>query len=202
MRKRSMHSAPYEPPVTPASWGTDARMFAQRVKQLFDDLFSQSHAAEKKLKMLPDELTRQLADSVFPIGSIYEANAVSNCPSNRFPWQTWEEYMPGRVLVGAGAADYGTAFESGAIGGEMDHTLTVEEIPSHAHKFPRQQWYSNDVEDAGTNATIYSWKTTTGGSTSKRYTSNNDARYGRAGGSSSHNNMQPYAVIYRWIRIK
>ena len=85
----------------------------------------------------------------------------------------WEAFGAGRVLVGAGGR-----FTAGQTGGEYEHTLTVNEMPSHSHS-------SNSLGsqyDGGAN-----FNQTSGTSA--------------AGGGQPHNNMQPYVVVYMWRRI-
>ena len=71
-------------------------------------------------------------DFIYPVGIIIELTVNTN-PKELFGIGTWEPYMPGRVLVGAGTADSGTVYEAGTIGGEETHTLTVDGMPSHTH---------------------------------------------------------------------
>lgn len=103
--------------------------------------------------------------------------------------------LRGRVPlgVGTGTATDATAHTLGDQNGAETHTLTVNEIPSHVHKFNRQQWYSADTSSGGTSS-IYSWKTTTGGSTYYLY-QGLDSTYGPTGGDQAHSNMQPYLAI-------
>ena len=107
-----------------------------------------------------------------------------------------------RVAVGRDANDEDFA-ALGTTGGEKEHTLTVDEMPSHVHNFERQQWFSSDIAVSDNTGSIYSWKTTTGGSTSQSYTSSNyPGRYGYTGGSQPHNNLQPYIVTNFIVKAK
>jgi microcystin-dependent protein len=99
--------------------------------------------------------------------------------------------IEGRFLIGA-SSSYGV----GTTGGEATHVLTVAEMPSHSHGFARQQWYAADtVVSSGTNS-IYSWKSSTGGTTSASY--KGGVYY--TGGGSAHNNIPPYYAVYIWVR--
>ena len=103
----------------------------------------------------------------------------------------------GRAPIGAGQGTGLTARTLGTqnIGAET-HTLNADQMPSHIHKFQRQQWYGADSEVPGTGTgSIYSWKSGTGGTTSKAYTNSNTAMYGPTGGGQAHNNMQPSTVV-------
>ena len=66
-------------------------------------------------------------------------------------------------------------------------------MPNHIHKFNRQQWYSADTS-SGSTGSLYSWKTSAGGSTYYLY-QGGDSTYGPTGGDEAHNNMQPYLAI-------
>lgn len=100
---------------------------------------------------------RQLVDLVYPVGSIYISTASTN-PGTLFGG-TWEAFAPGRVLIGAGQGDDGTTSMSfTALGeyGEYKHSLTVSEMPNHAHNIPALNY---EVQGAG-GSTIASHKTT------------------------------------------
>ncbi len=86
--------------------------------------------------------------------------------------------------------NYGTKHPLGQAGGEETHSLTVNEIPSHAHSVGA----SNDVPNQGmptgnvwgTNGDAYS-TTLNGGM--------NAASIGKTGNGLGHQNMQPYLVL-------
>ena len=67
-------------------------------------------------------------DEVYPVGSIYmSVNATD--PGTLFGgvWQRIKE----RFLLASG-----DTHGAGSTGGEFEHTLTVEEMPSHSHSMP------------------------------------------------------------------
>ena len=78
---------------------------------------------------------QNILDFVYPVGSIYMTTNIQN-PSTLFggEWVAWGE---GRVPVGAGTGrdsnGVSKSFESGATGGEYNHTLSNEEMPKHNH---------------------------------------------------------------------
>lgn len=130
-----------------------------------------------------------LINYIYPVGSIYiSINEVS--PAVLFGG-TWEK-IENRFLLAAGS-DYAT----GSIGGEAEHILTVDEIPSHKHTMTRQQWYSADEIYAASTGTIFSWKSSSGGTTSAGYRGKD---MDDTGGSQAHNNMPPYLVVNIWKR--
>lgn len=62
----------------------------------------------------------------YPIGSIYQSTNSTN-PSNIFGG-TWSQ-IKDRFLLACG-----DNYANGSVGGEASHTLTINEIPSHAHR--------------------------------------------------------------------
>lgn len=63
---------------------------------------------------------------VYPVGSIY-MSVNSTSPATLFGG-TWVALNEGRVLIGAGSS-----YPAGSTGGEANHTLTTDEMPSHSH---------------------------------------------------------------------
>lgn len=138
------------------------------------------------------------AHGAYPVGSIYLSVNDTN-PATLFGG-TWERISQGQFLLGAGAnvantTDYWGAypagkenFPAGEMGGEVEHTLTVAEMPSHTHS-ERLEW-SNAAgwgvtgTGSGTNAVVDQGSVT-----------------GATGGGKPHNNLPPYLVCYMWARI-
>jgi hypothetical protein len=125
-------------------------------------------------------------DSLYPVGTIYMSTSATNPGS--IVGGTWERYAVGRVLVGVSEGESEFA-GPGYTGGEKYHTLTVNEMPSHAHY---------ESFDGATN-------TLTGGT----FTNGKGIRYdsnriwpttSTVGANYGHNNMQPYIVCYMWKR--
>lgn len=78
------------------------------------------------------------------------------------------------------------------------HNIAVGELANHNHTFQRQQWYSADTVRNSSTGTIYSWKSTTGGTTSASYNGSVEAN----GSNQKHNNIQPYHIVYSYKRTK
>lgn len=147
----------------------------------------------------------QLGDSAwltshgaYPVGAIYLSVTDAN-PAALFGG-TWERISQGRFLIGAGANVANTTnywgeypagkenFPAGEMGGEVEHTLTVDEMPSHTHS-ERLEWSNTKAwgltgTGEGANAAVDQ-----GGVT------------GSAGGGKPHSNMPPYLVCYMWRRV-
>jgi len=121
-----------------------------------------------------------ICNLIYPIGSIYMSTSSVN-PSNLFGG-TWEQ-LKDRFLLGTG-----DVYGSDVTGGESEHTLTIDEIPSHK---PEILLDTND-------GTVY-------GSAMKWNVASNCRYYAgdaflTIGGNQSHNNMPPYLTVYMWKR--
>lgn len=117
----------------------------------------------------------------FPIGYIYMSTSSTN-PSVYFGG-TWVRIAKGKTLIGVDEND--NDFSSAELtGGEKEHTLTVNEMPSHTHSYT----YSTSVSDwpsripLGSNAGV----------------GTSGAGISTTGGDQAHNNLQPYFTCYIW----
>lgn len=137
----------------------------------------------------------EVLKKAYPVGCIYTSTVATN-PATLFGFGTWVEYGSGRVLVGKSEdAEFDTIGETG---GEKAHTLTVAEMPSHNH--PVSGTYTDNpyyvkYQD---NTTYYGYYSDTNGGTGKYMSVANSVA--SQGGGGSHNNLQPYIVVYFWNR--
>jgi microcystin-dependent protein len=118
-----------------------------------------------------------------------------------------------RVTVGYGA---GAFWGFATTGGEVNHTLNVNEMPNHGHGVndgqhthasnPHHHSYVNPLGGAFGAASgpysIYnpSGATNTSDTADSMQPSGANISIQNAGGSGAHNNMQPYAVLYYLIK--
>lgn len=126
-----------------------------------------------------------IIDLIYPVGSYYW-NSNSTSPATLFGVGTWTQ-ITNKFIFAAGG-DYA----SGDTGGEVDHLLTIQEMPSHDHRCIMDQSFyayggpmeSNEGPASGHGYAYPFYYSFTG----------------TKGGSRSHNNMPPYIVAYCWRR--
>lgn len=115
----------------------------------------------------------------YPVGSIYMS--VNNINPANFFGGTWEQ-IKDRFLLACG-----NTFKAGATGGEINHTLTVAEMPRHKHDIYTAQGGS------------WARETVCCGNTTDRSAPDYDNN-SYVGGNQPHNNMPPYLAVYVWKR--
>lgn len=117
--------------------------------------------------------------SIYKVGDYFITHNADN-PAKRFGGQ-WE-LVKDKFLIGAGG-DYEILSE----GGEKEHTLTTEEMPSHGHKINNLQLF---------------WDHWNSGSQGEGARGNGGETWTEAtGGGKAHNNMPPYKAVYIWVKI-
>lgn len=159
---------------TPDSFPT-----AQEINWMFNNMYEQIV-----------ELKSQIAaPSQVPVGQIIELDSsVTANPSTLFGYGTWTPFGAGRVTIGSGSATdingETKAFNAGSTGGEYNHRLTTAELPSHTHGITIENTRgvgSDGAEDGKSSFTSGTTQAT--------------------GGNQSHNNIQPYIVTNKWLRV-
>lgn len=184
--------ATYLNDILSAIRGEDVRQaIHDAIQACYED--GQSGATDLTARQMVQDLQTRI-NNQYPVGSIFISTSNAN-PSETFGG-TWTQIAQGRTLIGVGSiventtADYGnvTAGEInptvGDRGGEVLHTLTVNEMPAHTHGV------GYGVNLAGGTATNPAFGSSTA-------TSNQTAV---AGGGQAHNNMMPYLAVYIWER--
>nr|DAI08410.1 MAG TPA: baseplate wedge protein [Bacteriophage sp.] len=138
---------------------------------------------KEHLKYYTDKLKKRVLNDVYPVGSIYiSINSID--PGELFEG-TWEPFAEGRTLIGVNTSD--DDFDKvEKTGGEKEHILTIQEMPSHYH-----QLAIDGGSDAGTMD-----KVALNGYGSARWYSNTR----NTGNTQPHNNMPPYITCYMWVR--
>ena len=126
---------------------------------------------------------------LYPVGSIYINASDSSNPATIFGFGTWEAFGSGRVLLGAGTGTDDQpvpeviSFNAGDTGGEYNHKLTENEMPSHSHAY-REAFQQGSGQSSGTDDEP-GFRVSNTSST---------------GSSLTHNNLQPYITVYVWKR--
>lgn len=115
----------------------------------------------------------------FPIGYIYLS--TSNANPGQFFGGTWEPIKDRFLLLA------GDTYKGGQTGGEATHKLTINEMPSHTHKY-RLAYGNNDPAQG------FAYGNTSSGTFSGDFIQN-------MGENQAHNNMPPYIVVYGWVKV-
>lgn len=160
----------------------------------------------EKYVQLKDEnnLKTYLLAYIYPVGSI-KMTAENTNPST-YLGGTWVAWGAGKVPVGVDTTDTDFATVE-KTGGEKEHILTTNEMPSHEHTTMYDYYgatYLNGglVKMSGTpsfetekssNCYIVS---RSGADLTDHYV----ATTGSQGSGSGHNNLQPYITCYMWKR--
>lgn len=126
-----------------------------------------------------------------PIDSIYAT--VDNTSPGVTYGGTWVQVAQGRALVGVGTGtdlnEVTKAFTVGNNDGEYEHTLTIDESPTHKHN----EIFTNiNLTEGATPKTLKVYQ----GNTS----ANSSDQMENSGGGQAHNNVQPSYGVYIWKR--
>lgn len=127
--------------------------------------------------------------NIYKIGDIYITTNSEN-PADRFGGK-WELFGPGRCLVCVDTSQ--TEFNSvKKTGGEKTHKLTINEMPSHSHRFKAWAW-SYTRSGAANYCADQSMQ--------HDNFEDNGSHIANTGGGQAHNNLQPFITCYVWRRI-
>lgn len=147
------------------------------------------------------ELDDMFLNKVYPVGAVYISLTATN-PHNLFGG-TWDQ-IQGRFLLASGSNTANTdntygSLNAGAInrtageqGGEVTHTLTTDEMPSHAHPIRYGSVGSSSGDTYASVRLPYNQAQARVGEDEQGMLS--------AGGGQAHNNIPPYLAVYMWRR--
>lgn len=116
---------------------------------------------------------------------------VSNDPTSpaSFIGGTWER-IEGKFIMGAS-----DTYPAGSTGGEAEHTLTIEETPSHTHRILKMSWSGKDLDNShNANYTYWGYDEQSTAPIGSQFIS-------KVGGDQPHNNIPPYYSTYIWRRV-
>lgn len=164
--------------------------------------FGQDGNQKDTLTVLGDIVAPMFLNKIFPVGAVYITYDKKN--PGTFLGGTWEQFGQGRTLVGEGTGNDGStsmSFTANQVGGEYKHLLSLNEMPSHAHK--PHEW--DIITAQGGNTGFYNM--TYLGDNNRTGVFNpfihdyDKNRYGSyVGNDIPHNNIQPYLVLFFWRR--
>lgn len=120
-------------------------------------------------------------NAYYEIGDIFITTSEKN-PGNRFGG-TWQK-LPGETYLMTASDNYTVK----STGGENEHTLTIDEMPSHTHTIT-----GNKGSGAWDDGAL--WFHGAGTNTPKT------AQTSAIGSGQPHNNMPKFYAVYVWIRI-
>jgi microcystin-dependent protein len=105
--------------------------------------------------------------------------------------------LQGQVAIGSGQGPGLNNYVLGQAGGEVNHTLTLSELPQHTHALSASSSAANASTPGGnvlaaTQAANYEVPATP---VAMGYTNSGNAVIGSAGGNQPHNNLQPFLVL-------
>ena len=159
---------------------------------------------EKKVTELEDNFNTAVSNvllqmqnyynKIYPVGTILDF--TEDIDPNTLFGSKWIRYGLGKVLIGGGTVTDGSGntktFTEGDVGGEINHTLTIDEMPTHNHS----QVITANTGGSIKGRTDYGTDSSTMAKYSQGVTTSNE------GGGLAHNNLQPYVVVYRWKRTE
>lgn len=119
-----------------------------------------------------------------PVGSIY-LSVSSTSPATLFGG-TWERIQNCFLLAA------GSSYAAGTTGGEAEHTLTVDELPAHSHRY--QTSYGTAAATETTNGKFQA------GAANNGWNYDQSGSIYKSGSDAAHNNMPPYLAVYVWKR--
>lgn len=178
--------------------------------------FGQDANQKDTLTVLGDIVAPIFLNKIFPVGAVY-ITYDNNNPGN-FLGGTWERFGQGRTLVGEGTGNDGSTSMSftpstNRNGGEYKHQISVNEMPTHRHKIRHyyHEYGNGGVGCIPANSTAQSIAIHTDRDAEMNVAGTFTDRIGNVkesyllggeGGNQSHNNVQPYFIVYLWRRTK
>lgn len=131
---------------------------------------------------------------VLPIGATFETTLVYTSGQEvaaAIGYGEWQPFAEGRVTVGVSSKtdDPDWTKVIGSEEGEYENTLTVEQIPSHAHDLgisAQTRVNHDDTQETDRPVDATGVK--------------EEGYVGSTGGGQPHNNVQPSVVVGKWVR--
>ena len=118
----------------------------------------------KIVSIVKEEVLMEVKNEMYPVGSIYISAEMSTKEAVESKLGgTWEKYGEGRTLIGEGTGNdqngLSKEFAINSQGGEYNHHLTINEMPSHNHPFSSGgNSRALCIETADNNRGFYGWR--------------------------------------------
>lgn len=191
---------------SPDSPGTSVEV-PTKTSQLEND---SGFLTDTSIQTILTTLQSQIYNDIYPVGRVFidenvdsEGNGIDY--SNYLGF-TWEKTLKGVSPVGVDEND-GDFNNIGNVGGEKEHILSIDEMPSHthiqdSHTHTYRDYYaswstSSDFNRTYVNSGISSVSNTSTSRTSDAKVATNQ----NTGGDQAHNNLSPYKVVAFWKRV-
>lgn len=160
----------------------------------FDDKenLNENSTVLRKNKIIADDINQiknAINNLIYPVGSII-FNDDPNFDPNILYGGTWTN-LKGVCVVGFDQND-SDFNQLGKILGEKEHTLTVDQMPSHSHNIKIRADYNYDI-GVGSGGSLM-------GSGQFDWAANSQFINENTGGNQPHNNIQPSYVANIWRR--
>lgn len=144
-----------------------------------------------------EELNQSLGNIQSHVGMIIQTTTLDTEAKVKaiYGGTSWSK-IEDRFLLGASST-----YKVNSIGGEATHTLTINEMPSHAHAFSNGGYSlninCNSAHSGLPNEAGFVMARDNAFSNSKK----NACSISASGYNAAHNNMPPYKAVYIWERI-
>ena len=152
-----------------------------------------------KFEDIYNKIELSILNKLYPIGSLY-TSTIATSPMNALGFGEWEQIKDTFLLA------CGDTYENGSTGGEVEHTLTIEEMPKISGYITMHSAATatniHNVSGCFTSSLTNSNTYTNGGTQYSGAHSIGTITFDNGGEEESHNNMPPYLAIYVWKRIK
>lgn len=168
------------------------------------NLETQKRIATAVEKMAGDYLKTMIKQQwldMHPVGYIWKS--FSSTDPSEIVGGTWQQ-LKDVGLVAAGDTFKTSTITTNQDGGEINHTLTIDEMPSHNHTAGSYDGFKikNDwFETSGGNVPHNVLGVINNGQNNYESGLSTNIKTNTTGGSKPHNNMGPYKVVYMWVRI-
>ena len=187
MAKRSAYLTQFEAPVVPSNWSSEERRYAQRVNQIFEQLFARKAVATAAAS----------GECPFPISFVMmlmgDTNPGDVCGG------VWERIAEGRVPLAAG-----DRYKAGSVGGSETVALTEDNLPALEGSITAmangEAWgMFSGASGVFTRGALDIPSATAAGASSTNQRAKSISF--QAGANEPHDNMQPWIAINMWQRI-